>query len=155
MSRKPSFLKKSDWLTRWVFTMLLSNNNLFMSESFLSLAMFTLLCSPLDPCKLCWKKKKFFFAKDLLLFSMFNFSWIVLDWRPTRQCLYSILYVCELALASSTIGDLTIIQSNTVELLNLTFTSSLLPAVTGGHPFLYLMFQVSSEVHWCSFLSQE
>ena len=141
-------------MTRWVFTVLLSNNNLFMSESFLSLAMFTLFYSLLDPYKLCWKKK-IFFTKDLLIFSMLNFSWIVLDWRPTCQCLYSILYVCELALASSTIGDLTIIRSNTVELLNLTFTSSLLPAVTGGHLFLYLMFQVSSEVHWCSFLSQE
>ena len=82
-------------MTRWVFTVLLSNNNLFMSESFLSLAMFTLLYSLLDPYKLCWKKK-IFFTKDLLLFSMFNFSWVVLDWRPTRQRLYLILYVGKL-----------------------------------------------------------
>ena len=33
---------------------------------FRSLAMFTLLYSPLDPCKLCWKQKELFFLLKIL-----------------------------------------------------------------------------------------
>ena len=56
------------------------------------------------------RKQSCFFTKYLSLFCMFNLSQVVLDWRPTRRRLYSIFYVGELALASWTVGDLTVIH---------------------------------------------
>ena len=75
--QKAKFLKKnlSDWhdeSLQCCCHTIISRSRLKLSYS---LVIFTWLCSPWDPYKLCWKKK-LIFPKDLLLFYMFNFWWV-------------------------------------------------------------------------------
>ena len=67
--------------------MVLSHNYLFtFKANCWSLVMFTLLCSPWDPYKLCWTKKKLFYLLKILSRKP-SFFFNLTDWhKESLQC---------------------------------------------------------------------
>ena len=91
--------------------MLLSHNNSFASEAFIFIGNVYLALFAMRFLKTLLEENKIVFSLNIVYFSVCLTSnklyWIE---DPTCRRLYSILYVGELVLASSTVGDLTVIR---------------------------------------------